>query len=318
MDIRKISFDDLAKAVHAAYEDCKDMTGKPDPKYKDCNPGKFGLSVCLADGRRIDRGDVDCRFAIAGLGKIAIVSQLLTQMAPHELVEKAGACVCKAPEKNGNPLPMVPEALRGHGYHPMGVRAMSMVQPQGDPEGKWNNVVNILISLVGSDPELCDKLYEDDMAYMVKEGVENLLAQNEFYLYDDATLAIKLYTRLHSLKLSTAQLATLGATLAADGVNPETKQIVFDGKITRNVIGAMWANGIRKLRMPWMVLCGTPATYTRTGAVLAVVPGVMAVAAYAPDLDDINVPAKAASTVMELLNSLEISALSSARVEFVD
>lgn len=318
MDIRKISINDLGKAVHAAYEDFKDLKkGEPAEEYKQYNPGKFAISVCLADGRRIDRGDVDAKFPLGGLGKIAVATQLLTQMPVEELVKKSGAapCGCKCAASAG---PQVPEVLKGKGFHPTGVRAMSLVEPTGDPEGKWNNVMNLLISLMGTAPVLDDDLYKATMEACEKNNEIDTLAANDFYLYDDASIAIKLYMRLHSMLVTTAQLAQMGGTIVADGVNPDTREIVFDGALAQNIASIIAARGPRNMGKPWLIMTGTPATCTKTGGFLAVIPGVIAIAAYSPTLNPAGVPVQAAMAVKEILQSLGLNALSSARVEFVD
>lgn len=320
MDTRKISFQDLAKAVHDAYEDLKGVDkGQPDPKYASYNPGKFGISVCLADGRRIDRGDVDAQFPLCGIGKLAVAVQLLQEMPIEDVVKKMGlatqGCGCQC---QGTPLPQQLEALKGKGYHPMGLREISLVQPEGDPEGKWNNVVNLLISLMGSAPVLDDNLYKEELARAEKNGCIDALAKADFYLYDDATISMRLYNRLHSLLVTTAQLAQFGATIAADGVNPDTKEIVFDGALAPTLASMLAAKGPKEMAKPWLIMTGTPATCTKAGGFIAIVPGVMAIAAYSPALNAANIPVKAALSIKEILNHLQISALSSARVEFVD
>ena len=47
-----------------------------------------------------------------------------------------------------------------------------------------------------------------------------------YKLYDDAAQSMDVYERLLSVKLSAAEVATMGATIAADGRNPKTGETI--------------------------------------------------------------------------------------------
>lgn len=112
---------------------------------------------------------------------------------------------------------------------PTVIRAISAVEPTNDPDGKYNMLVNTMIGLMGSAPVLDDELYRMMSETNKADNVENKLTEAGYYLYDDASIAIDLLTRLMALKATTGQLATMAATIAADGLNPINRQRVFDG-----------------------------------------------------------------------------------------
>lgn len=238
---RKISLADLKTAVQQAYDHLKDLhEGAPKAEVADMNVGKFGISVRLADGRKFDVGHTQAQFAMGAISRVPVCLQLLTQMSVDELVQKMamggkGKCCCQAAEPA--------EANAKHGLHAKALRAVSMVQPVGDFDGKMNLLSDLMISLMGSSPVLDDKLYEAAVAKDVADDKVNRLAALGYELYDDASIAVKLYSRLRSMLVTTEQLAEMGATIAADGVNPVTKEVVFDGALSATLCSMIAAKG---------------------------------------------------------------------------
>lgn len=306
---RKISTADLRKAVDEAYEAFKSVKeGEADPRNLGADPKSFGISVMLPDGTLINKGDTQVKSPLGSIAKVPLSTILFTQNSPMELIKKSGQCPChKLPEK--------PKGLK---FSAHGIRAFSAVEPVGDPESKWNLFENRMIDLMGSAPELNDKIFENLKKEAADSQLENTLAQDGYYLYDNAPLAIDLYLKALAMTASTEQLATMGATIAADGVNPVSGKIVFDGAITQNVVGLMAAKGPRKMRTPWMVAAGIPAKSSYGGAMLGILPGVMAIAAYSPELNPAGVSVKASHAIMEVMRKLDISIFASARVRFVN
>lgn len=305
---RKISLSDLRKAVDEAYEANKSLKeGEINPRSANADAKSFGISVMLPDGTLINKGDTNVKSPLGSIAKVPLSTILFSQNTPMELIKKSGQCCChKVPKK--------PEGLS---FSAHGVRAFSAVEPTGDPESKWNLYANRLVDLMGSAPELDDKVLESLEKEAKETKLEDTLAADGYYLYDDAALSINLYLKALSMTASTEQLATMGATVAADGVNPVNGKIVFDGAITQNVVALMAAKGPHKMRTPWLVAAGIPAKSSFGGAILGIIPGVMAIAAYSPELNPAGVSVKAAKAIIDVMQKLDISIFASAQVSFV-
>lgn len=300
---RIIRLSDLEAAVARAYDSYKSLKeGAPDARVKDENTGKFGVAVALADGSLIVKGDTDAEFVMGSLAKIPVAAQLMSQFGTDELIRKSGRDRLHKEKK-----PDIP--LSAHG-----VRAVSAVQPANDPEGKWDIISDMLEAMIGSSPVLDDAAYKAQLRLNADAGVVNVLAQEGFYLYDDPEIAVDTYSKLQSMRVNVRQLATMGATLAADGVNPVTRVPAFDGALTQHIVGMMAAHGLHKMNKAWLPSVGVPAKGGFGGGVLAVVPGVMAVAAFAPELNEAGVSVKASRAVADILRSLDISVFASAHV----
>lgn len=305
---RKISLSDLRKAVDEAYEAYKSLhEGEINPRNHDADAKSFGISAMLPDGTLVNKGDTNVKSPLGSISKVALSTILFTQNTPMELIKKSGQCCCHK----------VPQKPRGLSFSAHGIRAFSAVEPTGDPESKWNLYANRLVDLMGSAPELNDKLLETLEKEAKDTKLEDTLAADGYYLYDDAALSVDLYLKALSMTASTEQLATMGATIAADGVNPVNGKIVFDGAITQNVVALMAAKGPHKMRTPWLVAAGIPAKSSFGGAILGIIPGVMAIAAYSPELNPAGVSVKAAKAIIDVMQKLDISIFASAQVKFV-
>lgn len=301
---RKIALSEIKNAVDEAYESFKSSKeGVADPLLEGVDTRKFGITIVMADGTVINKGDTDVASPLGGIIKLPLSTILLSQNTPQELIKKSGHCPCTA--KPGKP--------HMHGAH--GIRAISAIEPVGDPDSKWNLIENRMIDLMGDDaPLLDDKLYEALKKKAVDDDTVNELAKDGYYLYDDATVSTDLYLRARSMTATTRQLAMMAATIAADGVNPATKKIVFDGEIAKHVVGMMAAKGPRKMTLPWDMAAGLPAKSSFGGSIVGVYPGVMGVAAYSPLLMPNRVSEKAAKAIMTIMHKLDISVFQSAKL----
>lgn len=303
---RKISFDELRKAVVEAYENYKSENGgEVDPRLEEVDCKDFGISMMLTDGTVINKGDVNKKFALGGIAKMLAHVVLLQQNSVDQLLDKSGFIkgkMCK------------PKDL---GVSAHGVRAVSAIEPTGDADGKWDVIMSTMLNMLGdSEPELDDKLYEKLVADELKANVEDKIAQAEFSLYDDAQTAIKSYLKLKSMKVDAVQLATIGATIAADGRNPKTGEPAFDGTLAASIVTLMAINGPHHRSIPWIMQTGLPAKSSFSGAIVAIMPGLGAIAAYSPKICvDCGISIKAMKAIRYIANKLQLNVFASARVE---
>lgn len=304
--IRKIKFEDLESAVNRAYEKLKDNNeGVADNFFATDNENAFGIAVVLADGRVIKRGDADMPVAMDSIAKVPVSTVLLTQYTPDEVIRKSGYLDPKDPAVKKAKVPT--------GRH--GLRELSAIEPQGDGDGKMDILSERLTDLMGVSPVLDDRLYKAYLDEARNADTVNVLAASGYYLYDDAELTVDIYSRLRALKASATQLATMGATIAADGFNPLTKENVFDGVVSAPIVAMMAVKGPHKMSKPWLVGAGIPAKNSRAGAMAGVLPGVMGIAAVSPRLNEAGIPVKAALAIKEIANELQFNVFNSARIE---
>ncbi|MDE6305807.1 MAG: glutaminase, partial [Muribaculaceae bacterium] len=202
---RTISLTELRGAVDEAYELFKnEHSGSVDPRIRNAKENAFGISMVLTDGTVINKGDADVPSPIGAISKIPASVALLSQMSPADLIKKSGTCCCRC-SGGKTRKPDIP--LSSHG-----IRAVSAIEPTGDADGKWEVIINNMINLIGSAPELDDDLYKALTEEAAKANVENVIAEAGYTLYDDAPIAIDLYIRQMAMTATSEQLATMCAT----------------------------------------------------------------------------------------------------------
>lgn len=306
---RNLSLTDVQKAVDSAYEQFKSLhDGAIDPRMAGVDEKSFGIAVVLTDGTTIVKGDADVTSPLGSIALMPMSAVLLSQNTPDELVKKANlghGCCCKKTAE--------PKAKPEIGVCLHGLKAISAIVPQGDPEGKMDIITNQLNSMIAGDTQFDDKLYET-LKKDITADVDKLAAA-DFQLFDDSASSLDMLMKLESIKLSAKQLATLGATIAADGVNPATELVSFDGKIAAPMVALMAQHG--KKAKKWMMVCGLPTMSSFGGAMVAVLPGFGAIAAYAPLLSGCGRSMKGKNAIQFIANQLQLNVFASARVKVV-
>lgn len=306
---RKISFDEVKSALDKAYELTKSINdGTVDPRVASvAKAGTFGISVVLTDGRFYDRDAADYQFPLGAIAQVPLSGVLLSQNGPDELAKKNGGCCCKAKAANEEEIKLEAPLCKH------GIRAVSAIVPAGDREGKMQVIYDMINGMTEGDVAFDDALYQEFTAEVAKEGAVDQLQKAGYYLYDDAALSVDIYNRLMAVKMSAKQLATMGATIAADGRNPFTKEYAFDGAIAP-VMGAMMAAHTKDVGKKWLVKVGLPAKSSFAGGILAVIPGFGAIAAYSPELGGCGKSKKAAKAIELFARTLGLNVFASARV----
>lgn len=302
---RKIAVADMRKALDEAYEKYKsEKGGTPDPRVSH-RANDFGIAVVLADGTVIKKGDADTPTPLGAVANVNSDVVLLQQIGQQELIKKMGFGKCCATKPN---LP---------GICPYCLRTLSAIEPSNDTDAKWNLLIGNLINMMGTAPVLDDDLYKAMVADNAKQGLEDEIAKAQWYLYDDTAIALNLYTRMGAMQATAVQAANFMATIAADGVNPTTKVIAYDGHLSCRIVRRIASLGLGCRTAYWMMSTGLPAKAGFGGLVAGVLPGGFGIAAYSPELGEDGISIKAAQAIKYIIDKLDICVYDSARPEFV-
>ena len=306
---RKISLADVQRAVDNAYENNKSLkAGEINDRVKgQVKASDFGVAVVLTDGRVIKKAEADTKFVIGDIARVAVATALMQQNSVEEIVKKSGT----EPKMKHDPAD---HEIKLH-INKHALRATSAIEPTGDKDGKYNLLVNTLIDMTNGEPVFNDKVYETLMNEAKEYDIENRLAERQYVLYDDTALVIDVYNRLKSLQLSAVEVATMGATIAADGVNPANNNVVFDGSKAAAIVTLLATVGNKRRKRAQLMEIGLPVIHSFGGGVLAVLPGFGAIAAYSPEIcDECHASAKGIKAIVSIAKELGLNIFASARV----
>ncbi|MDE6528218.1 MAG: glutaminase A, partial [Muribaculaceae bacterium] len=272
MNTLNLTKQQIRDAAQAAYNHGATLTGGHNADYipylANINPELFGLSVMLPDGTAINIGDTTYRFGIESVSKVPTAILAMSQHTPEGVLEKIGADATGLPFNSifaillENDHPSTPLVNAG------AISACSMINPKGNSEAKWKAITDNITALCGSAPQLIDELYKSESDTNFNNRAITWLLKNYNRIYDDPDMSLDLYTRQCSLGITAAQLAAMGATIAAGGHNPITGKQVFNPEIAPKITTLMATVGFYQHSGDWLYTSGIPAKSGVGGAVL--------------------------------------------------
>ncbi len=308
----------IRMAAEQAYNYATTVTGGANANYipflANINPDLFGMSVMLPDGTAVNLGDTQYRFGIESVSKVPTAILAMKQSGTQAVLDKIGADATGLPFNSifaillENDHPSTPLVNAG------AISACSMIEPNGDSDGKWEAIIDNITGLCGSAPELIDELYKSESATNFNNRAITWLLKNYGRIYDDPDMSLDLYTRQCSLGITTEQLAVMAATIAAGGVNPISGKSVFESEISPKITTLIATVGFYQNSGDWLYTSGIPAKSGVGGGVLGVLPGVLGIAAFAPPLDNAGNSVKAQAAIKKFMEILGLGVLNGDRV----
>ena len=314
---KKISISQIKEVAREAYNEVKEQTGGKNADYipylANIDSKLFGLSICLMNGQTINIGDTDYRFGIESVSKVHTAILILRQYGAQKVLDMIGADATGLPFNSiiaillENDHPSTPLVNAG------AISACSMVQPVGNPDKKWDAIVQNITELCGSAPQLIDELYKSETATNFNNRSIAWLLKNYNRIYDDPDMSLDLYTRQCSLGITAEQLSIAAATIANDGVNPVTKKLIFDASLSPKITSLVATVGFYERTGDWLYTSGIPAKTGVGGGVMGIMPGHFGISAFAPPLDSSGNSVKAQLAIKYIMNKLGLSIFGSTR-----
>lgn len=277
----------LARALDEAYAVGRGQTAHGSvatyiPELARADPSHFALAVSTVAGESQARGDAEVPFTFQSVSKVFALSYLLTTegraVFEHVSCEPSGDAfhsIVKLEEEQGEPR---------NPYINAGAILVSSRLPGETARDKSRGLRAFLSGICdGSDFPVEEAVYESESA----TGFRNRALANymrHFGQLGDPKVAAEAYFRQCSISLDARKLARIGLFLAHGGVDPGTGRRILDIDDTRLVVALMATCGLYDEVGHFAVDVGLPAKSGVSGAILAVVPGVMSIAAFGPAL----------------------------------
>ncbi|MGO2202600.1 glutaminase A [Pseudomonas helleri] len=244
----------------------------------------FGISIMFCDGTHAEVGDTDYEFAIESISKVFTLAHVLDEYSPQTLRSKIGC------DPTGEPFNSV-VALELHKGRPLNpfvnagaMATVSLIKAE-NPQVRWEKIQATYNAFAGRELSVNEEVYKSEAASNQHNRGIAWLLQSYGYMYADPMEVCAVYTRQCSVSITCQDLVTMGVTLANGGVNPLTGKRVVETKNIAPILSEMTLNGLYDTTGDWYYKVGLPGKSGVGGGILAVVPGVCAIAAFAPPLD---------------------------------
>jgi glutaminase len=167
-----------------------------------------------------------------------------------------------------------------------GAIATTSLVPGDGPEARWRFIHECLSRFAGRELAVDAEVYASATETNFRNRSIVHLLHTRGRVYCDPLEAVDLYTKQCALSVTAHDLAAMGATLAAGGVNPLTHETVVDATACRYALAVMATAGMYETSGDWLCDIGLPGKSGIGGGIVTVSPGKGGLGTFAPPLDE--------------------------------
>ncbi|MBO9627760.1 MAG: glutaminase A, partial [Microbacterium sp.] len=242
------------------------------------------VAVAGVDGLAASAGDSGVAFSVQSISK-AFVFALACDAIGHEAIHHVVGV-----NNTGLPFNSV-VAVELNAGSPMnsmvnaGAIATTALVPGAHADERWQRIRDGLSAFAGRPLALDGEVYRSESFTNHRNQALARLLQSYDRLAIAPEEAVDVYTRQCSLAVTSADLAVMGATLAAGGRNPVTGEQVVSAETSRDTLALLASCGMYERSGEWLFEIGLPAKSGVAGGIVAIAPGKGAVGAFSPRLD---------------------------------
>lgn len=254
------------------------------PALARARPELFGICLVGVDGSVHSAGDADHPFAIMSVSKPFVFALVCGVLGAEPVRRKIGLNGTGLPFDSVTALDRSPDG-RTNPMVNAGALATTSCVPGATAAEKWRFLHEGLSRFAGRPLAMDEEVLQSaERTNHRNRGIAWVL-HGLGRLDADPTTTTDLYTRQCSLAVTAHDLATMGATLADGGVNPETGVRVVDADVCRHTLAAMATAGMYETSGDWLFDVGVPGKSGIGGGIVTVAPGKGALGTFAPPLD---------------------------------
>ena len=252
------------------------------PQLAAADPTRFGLALVSMGGTVYQAGDTEA-FTIQSVSKPFVYALALADNGLEAVLERVSA------EPSGEPFNAVSlEAGTGRPANPMinagAILTTSLVRASG-PQDRFARIHDALARFAGRKLDVDDATFASERATGDRNRALAYLMRAAGSLTEPVDEVVDTYFRQCSVLATTADIATMAATLAAGGVNPRTGERVVGEREAGYVLSVMATCGMYDYSGEWLLRAGLPAKSGVSGALIAAGPAQFGIGLFSPPVD---------------------------------
>lgn len=254
------------------------------PELAKANPDHFGICLASVDGKIISVGDCDVEFTIQSTSKAFVFAMALTSHGRDQVYQRVGV------EPSGDAFNSIELDPLNRAFNPM-VNA-GAITTSGYIEGaslteRKERLLQTFSAAAGRQLSIDERVYQSESS----TGHRNRAIAWMMTNFDKIDLAknmetLEVYFMQCSILVTARDLAVMGATLANMGINPITKENVFEMSCIQDVLSVMFTCGMYNYAGEWAFRVGIPAKSGVGGGILGVVNRQLGIGTFSPPLDE--------------------------------
>ena len=283
-------FEKFKDDVKELYKVCKSNNqGKPAdyiPELAKANPDHFGVSICTVDGQRMSVGDSKVPFSVQSTSKPISYCIALENFGPDKVHEHVGH------EPSGVEFNAVTLNSEGKPHNPLinagAIMVCSLIYPELKQSERFSRMRNMWERLAGNR-----RINYDNTIYLSERSTADtnralaymMRSKNAFPPNTDITDVLEFYFQICSLQTDCETMSIIAATLANGGVFPSTGERVLRSETVQQCLSVMNSCGMYDYSGEFAFKIGLPAKSGVSGAIMIIVPGLMGICTFSPNLD---------------------------------
>lgn len=256
------------------------------PELAKARPEAFAISFATIDGQVYSVGDADETFTIQSVSKPFAYGTALERLGLETVLTKVGV------EPTGEAFnSIILDEANNRPFNPMvnagAIAIAALAQGSALPE-KIEKMRASFSAYAGHDLEIDEAVYLSESDTGRRNRAIAWLMLNTDMFEGEVDQVLDLYFRQCALKVTCADLALMGATLANNGVNPVSRRRLLSPETVRDVLTVMMTCGMYDYAGEWSYEVGLPAKSGVSGSILAILPGQLSIAVWSPPIDRIG------------------------------
>ena len=271
---------------------------------------QLGISLAALDGDLYHAGDSERAFPLHSISKVFAYALALEDCGRDAVLRRVGV------EPSGDAFNSITfDEHNRRPFNPMvnaGALATSALLRGNGPEEKSARMLDLVRRLAGTDqPTVDDQVFAQEIETADRNRATGYLMRSDGMLSGDVEELLAVYLGQCAIRVTTADLAVIAATLANGGENPRTGERVLSRRVNRDVLSVMYTCGMYDFAGEWAFQVGVPAKSGVSGGIIAVIPGKMGVGVLSPGLDRFGNSVRGVRVCQELSERLGLHVFAS-------
>ena len=252
------------------------------PELSRANPDQFGVALTSSDGYIHAIGDSLQEFTIQSISKAFAYSLALELVGEKEVNKIIGV------EPSGEAFNSIRFQNDNRPFNPMinaGAIACTALICSVEKSKAFKKIQKIMSDFAGRNLSLDEKVFKSENATGDRNRAIAWLLKNNKIIKTNVEQSLVTYFKQCSLLVSARDLATMGATLACNGINPVTKKRVISVENALKTMSIMVSSGMYDYSGEWVYRVGFPAKSGVGGGIIAALPSQFGLGTFSPPLD---------------------------------
>ena len=252
------------------------------PELSRVNPNQFGIALASSDGYIHEIGDSLQEFTIQSISKAFAYSLALELVGEKEVNKIIGV------EPSGEAFNSIRLQNDNRPFNPMinaGAIACTALICSVEKSKAFKKIQKIMSDFAGRNLSLDEKVFQSENATGDRNRAIAWLLKNNKIIKTNVEQSLVTYFKQCSLLVSARDLATMGATLACNGINPVTKKRVISVENALKTMSIMVSSGMYDYSGEWVYRVGFPAKSGVGGGIIAALPSQFGLGTFSPPLD---------------------------------